>query len=97
MPQITVVAAGIELMPENKYRKSILITNSSTTLYVYIDNITPATITVNNAGIRLAPGASVTYNSLLDGDSTIQAQWTAIASGAGPTTVFVKESESIER
>lgn len=86
------------LIVRNRNRKSLIIQNSDTTDTVYVKRERAATPTVSatDFDFKLAPGAAVGLNSLLDGAEAIQDSYSVIASANTPV-VAVFETEDIVR
>lgn len=87
-----------ELIPSNASRKSLIIQNEDTTDSMYIKRETGELLTVSSIvhDWLLGPGSIISFNSVLDGTSAIQARYTIIASANTPRVAFF-ESEDIVR
>ena len=95
---ITTGITGVLVIVRNRNRKSMVIQNTDTTDTVYVKRERAATPTVSttNFDFKLAPGASLALNSLLDGSEAIQDSYTGIASANTPV-LAVFETEDIVR
>lgn len=97
MPQVTTGAvSGVLAIPQNRLRRSIVFENLDATDSIYIREGDAADITSTNADHKLAPGASIAFNSLLDGSSSITNRWAALATANTPI-LAVKETEDVVR
>ena len=98
MATVTTSTAAMELVPQNKLRKSITIMNTDGTDTVFIKRERPGgnTVSTTNFDIRLSPGAAFSLNSLLDGAATIQDRYTVVASANAPV-VSTFETEERDR
>lgn len=95
---VTTGVAAVLVIVRNRNRKSMVIQNTDTTDTVYVKRERAATPTVSttNFDFKLAPGASMALNSLLDGIEAIQDSYTGIASANTPV-LAVFETEDIVR
>lgn len=95
---ITSGVAGKLLVVRNRNRKSLIFQNTDTTDTVFIKRERAATTTVSSTDFdfKLAPGAAVGLNSLLDGKEAIEDSYSVIASANTPI-VAVFETEDIVR
>jgi hypothetical protein len=86
------------LVNRNRLRKSILFQNTDGSNSVYIKRERAATPTVSASDFdhRLGPGATLSFNSVLDGTETIQDSYSVIAA-AGTPTIAVIETEDFIR
>lgn len=90
MPSMPVGVASVPVVDRNSLRKSFSVRNASAAgQIIYIDNVVPGGMTVDNAGHVLAVGESLNFLILLDGPD-IRGPWSAIAS-AGAATLYYKE------
>lgn len=95
---VTSGAAAVLLVVRNRNRKSLILQNTDTADVVYIKRERNATPTVSSTDFdfKLAPGAAVGLNSLLDGKEAIEDSYSVIA-GANTPIVAVFETEDIVR
>lgn len=86
------------LVNRNRLRKSILFQNTDGSNSVYVKRERAATPTVSASDFdhRLGPGATLSFNSVLDGTEAIQDMYTVIAA-AGTPTIAVFETEDFIR
>ncbi len=91
MPQKTVATSGVQLLPRNPFRKSLVFIHIGTANVVYFDNMAPGTITTSNAGLRTSAGGAIALSVLEDGPEQVQDEWSAIGD-AGSQTILVYET-----
>lgn len=96
MPQVATSTGGAIVVPQNKLRKSIIFKNIDATDSIFLETGNGTGVTSSTAGLKLAPGGILTFNSFLDGESTIQNQWFAIASANTPKLLWY-ETEDVQR
>lgn len=90
MPSVTIGTASALVMNRNSGRMSMSVRNTSAAgQIIYIDNVTPGGMTVENAGHPLSVGESLNFILEFDGPD-IRGPWSAIAS-AGGATLYYKE------
>lgn len=83
MPSVVIGADSALVMNRNFGRMSMSVRNASVGgQIIYIDNVTPSGMTVENAGHPLAVGESLNFVLEFDGPD-IRGPWSAIASAAG--------------
>jgi hypothetical protein len=94
----TVSTAAVELLPRNRYRKSLIFQNEDSTDIIYLKKERAETPSVSSTDHdhRLGPGASLTLNSGTDGIESTQDRWTAVSSANTPRISFF-ETEDIVR
>lgn len=87
-----------ELLPRNRYRKSLLISNEDTTDAIFIkrERAETPTVSATDHDHRIGPGGSFALNFGTDGLEPTQDRWTAVASANTPRVSFF-ESEDIVR
>jgi len=83
MPATTVGTTSVEILNRNAQRKSLTLFNVSVGgQIIYIDNVKPEGMTVENAGYVLVPNSSLNVMLFFDGED-IKLPWSAISDGAG--------------
>jgi hypothetical protein len=94
----TVSTAAVELLPRNRYRKSLIFQNEDSTDIIYLKKERAETPSVSSTDHdhRLGPGASLTLNAGTDGIEQTQDRWTAVSSANTPRISFF-ETEDIVR
>lgn len=90
--------AAVEILPQNSFRKSLVLTNVDPTIDVYVKFENPRTTGVSSSDfdIRLSAGAVFTLNQQQDGLRQIQERVTAIAASGNPN-IAIFETEDIRR
>ena len=94
----TVSTSAVELLPRNRYRKSLIFQNEDTTDTIYLkkERLESPSVSSTDHDHRLGPGASLTLNSGTDGIESTQDRWTAVSSANTPRISFF-ETEDIVR
>ena len=93
MPSMTVGTAPVAVLNRNSMRMSMSVRNASVGgQVIYIDNVTPGGMTVENAGHPLSVGESLNFLLEFDGPD-IKGPWSAIASAAGGTLYYKEYAE----
>lgn len=98
MSVIVISGTASELLPQNKLRKSVVITNTDASINVFIkfERQPGTTVSTTEFDIRISPGAVFTLNQQQDGLRQIQERITIIAASGTPS-IAVFETEDIER
>lgn len=98
MSSRTITNAAEQLIPENKLRKSFVITNEDAAIAVFIKQEDPNGLTVSaiDHDHRIGPEGSIGLNSMLDGEEAIKSRWTIIAASGTPR-ISIFETEDIRR
>lgn len=94
----TVSTSAVELLPRNRYRKSLIFQNEDSTDTIYLKRERAETPTVSSTDHdhRLGPGAVIALNAGTDGLESTQDRWTAISSANTPRISYF-ETEDIVR
>lgn len=95
MPSVTIGAAPALVMNRNSRRMSMSVRNASLAgQVIYIDNVAPGGMTVENAGHPLSVGESLNFILEFDGPD-IRGPWSAIASAAAGVLYYKEYAERI--
>ena len=94
----TLSTTAEELLPRNRYRKSLIFQNEDTTLDIYIKRERTATpsVSATDHDHRLGPGGILSLNFGTDGIEPTQDRWTAVSASGTPRISFF-ETEDIVR
>lgn len=93
MPSVTITTDPSLLVDRNSRRMSFSVRNASVGgQIIYIDNVGPGGMTVENAGHPLSVGESLNFILEFDGPD-IRGPWSAIASAAGAVLYFKEYAE----
>lgn len=98
MPSRLIANTGAELIPENRLRKSLLISNEDTAIDIFIKQEEPNNTTVSTTDHDhiIGPRGIIGINSLIDGIKAIQGRWTIVAASGTPR-ISVFETEDVKR
>ena len=98
MPSRTITNSAAELIPENRLRKSLLISNEDTSIDIFIKQEEPnnTTVSATDHDHLIGPRGVIGINSLIDGVKAIQGRWTIIAASGTPRVSFF-ETEDVKR
>jgi len=95
MSSITVGVAPVAVMNRNSMRMSMSVRNASAGgQIIYVDNVVPGGMTIENAGHPLSVGESLNFLVEFDG-LDIKGPWSAIASAAGATLYYKEYAERL--
>lgn len=98
MPSRTITNVAAELIPRNKYRKSVLFQNEDTAINIFIKLEPPAftTVSTTDHDHRIPPGGWVSLDLMADGAAQVCDRFTVIAASGTPR-ISIVETEIIER
>ena len=98
MPSRTVTTTGIEILPQNKLRKSFIIQNEDALINVFIKFEGPGApiVSTTDHDHKISPGGSIAVNADTDGKEQIEGRITIIAASGFPRISFF-ETEDIQR
>lgn len=94
----TITNAASELIPENFLRRSFVVQNEDGAINVFIKKERPGsnTVSATDHDHRVGPGATLGFNSTLDGEEAIESRWTIIAASGTPR-ISIIETEARRR
>lgn len=95
--KLTSITAA-EVVPRNRYRKSIIFQNEDTadTIYLKRERTETPSVSATDHDHRLGPGGLLSLNYGTDGIEPTQDRWTAVASANTPRMSFF-ETEDVVR
>jgi len=98
MASRTLTTSAIELLPENRLRKSFVMQNEDSSIACFLKFERPGktTVSATDHDHRLGPGGALAVNNTTDGIEAIQSRVTIIAASGTPRVSFF-ETEDIRR
>jgi len=98
MASRTVGTSAVEILPQNKLRKSWIIQNEDAAIDVFLKLETPGNLTVSTTDHDhlLGAGGSLALNAEFDGKFQVQERLTAISASGTPRISFF-ETEDLRR
>lgn len=96
MGSITIGTTPTDILGANIKRLNMSVNNQSPgTQIIYLENTRKSGLTADNSGYVLAPGQSLNFVHMFDGDD-IRLPWSAVASAAN-AKLYVKEMTDYRR